>query len=118
MLQISLRDSIKDVNPLLINVITQLRNIHKLSYSACLECFVCVSNGFFNQKYKLGQFFITISQAAEKLRLHVFKPKINCFCTSVLSQFNRFVSAKVSIKPDYHYLTITISVLPRKIQRQ
>lgn len=53
--EIPVRDSLKSINPHLTSVITQLRNVHKLSYSACLECFVCVGNGFFNQNYKLGQ---------------------------------------------------------------
>ena len=45
------------IDPMLTAVVGQLRNIHKLPYSACLEVFTCVANGFFNQKYTLGNIF-------------------------------------------------------------
>ena len=37
-----------------------LRNIHKLPFSSCVEVFVCVANGFFNQNYTFDNDQITV----------------------------------------------------------
>lgn len=56
--QKAIRKGLHSLDPDYISVIAELRFIHKIALGNCAAVFACVCNGWFNQKYKLGNYIL------------------------------------------------------------
>ena len=58
--QKAIRKGLHGLDPDYISVLAELRFVHKIALGNCAAVFACVCNGWFNQKYKLGNYTLGI----------------------------------------------------------